>query len=55
MVQAFKSFFQLFPVADGESGQSCAVLELEEHQYGRGLISERSYPWAIEPAGLHPA
>ena len=20
----------------------------------RGLISERSYPWAVEPAGLRP-
>ena len=55
VVKAFKSFFQIFSVPDGESGQSCAVLELEEHQYGRGLISECSYPWAIEPAGLHPA
>ena len=22
------------------------VMELEEHQYGAGLMSERSYPWA---------
>ena len=52
MVKAFKSFFQIFSVPDGESGQSCGVLELEGHQYGGGLISERSYPWAVEPAGL---
>ena len=35
-VKAFKSFFQIFPVPDGESEQSCAVLELEGHQYGAG-------------------
>ena len=29
-----KSFFQMFPVPDGESGQSCEVLELEWDQYG---------------------
>ena len=34
VVKAFKSFFQIFPVPDGESGQSCEVLELEWHQYG---------------------
>ena len=39
---------------DGESGQSCGVLELEGHQYGPWLDSERSYPWAVEPAGLRP-
>jgi len=33
VVKAFKSF-QIFPVPDGESGQSCGVLELERHQYG---------------------
>ena len=27
-------FFQLFSVPDGESGQSCGILELEGHQYG---------------------
>ena len=53
VVKVFKSFFQLFPVPDGESEQSCAVLELEGHQYGRGLISERSYPSAVEPAALN--
>ena len=31
-----KSFFQLFSVPDGESGQSCGVLELEGYQYGSG-------------------
>ena len=31
-VNAFKSFFQMFPVPDGESGQSCGILELEGHQ-----------------------
>ena len=34
MVKAFKCFSQIFPVPDGESGQSCGVLELEGHQYG---------------------
>ena len=34
VVKAFKRFFQIFPVPDGESGQSCGVLELEGHQYG---------------------
>ena len=29
-----KSYFQLFSVPDGESGQSCGILELEGHQYG---------------------
>ena len=36
VVKAFKSFFQLFPVPDSESGQSYGVLELEWHQYGAG-------------------
>ena len=36
VVKAFKSFFQIFPVPDGESGQSCGELELEGHQYGAG-------------------
>jgi hypothetical protein len=27
VVKAFKSFFQMFSVPDGESGQSCGVLE----------------------------
>ena len=31
-VKAFKSFFQIFTVPVGESGQSCRVLELELHQ-----------------------
>ena len=34
VVKAFKSFSQMFSVPDGESGQSCGVLELEGHQYG---------------------
>ena len=33
VVKAFKSFFQPCSVPDGESGQSCGVLELEGHQY----------------------
>ena len=33
VVKAFKSF-QIFPVPDCESGQSCGVLEEEGHQYG---------------------
>ena len=43
----------MFSVPDGESGRSCGVPELEGHQYGAGLTSERSYPWAVEPAGLN--
>ena len=35
-VKALESFFQMFSVPDGESGQSCGVLELEGHQYGAG-------------------
>ena len=31
VVKAFKSFFQLFSVPDGEPGQSCGELELEVH------------------------
>ena len=34
VVNALKSFFQIFSVLDGESGPSCGVLELEGHQYG---------------------
>ena len=49
VVKCFKEFFQVFPVPDGESGQSCGGLELEGHQLVRGLISEPSYPWAVEP------
>ena len=51
-VKALKSFFQMFSVPDGESGQSCGVLELSTSMV-RGLNSERSYPWAVEPAGLN--
>ena len=36
VVKAFNSFFQMFSVPDGESGQSFGVLELEGHQYGAG-------------------
>ena len=36
VVKAFKSFSQMFSVPDGESGQSCEVLELEGRQYGAG-------------------
>jgi hypothetical protein len=32
-VKALKSFFRIFPVPDGESGQSCGVLELEWDQF----------------------
>jgi hypothetical protein len=53
VVKALKSFFQMFSVPDGESGQSCGVVELEGHSMVRGLISERSYPWAVEPSGLN--
>jgi len=53
VVNALKSFFQMFSVPDGESGLSCGVLELEGHQYGAWPDSERSYPWAVEPAGLN--
>ena len=31
-----EEFFQMFSVPDGESGQSCGVLQLEGHQYGAG-------------------
>jgi len=34
VVKLSRVFSQMFPVPDGESGQSCGVLELEEHQYG---------------------
>ena len=34
VVKAFKSFFQMFSVPDGEFGESCGVLELQGHQYG---------------------
>ena len=34
VVKVFKNCFQIFPVPDGESEQSCGVLELEGHQYG---------------------
>ena len=40
VAKAFKSF-QMFSVPDGESGQSCGVLELEGHLYGAWLDSER--------------
>ena len=36
VVKAFRSFSQIFSVADGESGQSCGILELEGHRYGAG-------------------
>ena len=50
VVKAFKSF-QMFPVPDGESGQSCGSWSWRGTSRVRGLISERSYPWAVEPAG----
>jgi hypothetical protein len=34
--QGFQEFFQLFSLPDGESRQSCGILELEGHQYGAG-------------------
>ena len=53
VVKDFKRFFQLFPVPDGESGQSCGSWNWRDTSMVRGLISERSYPWAVEPAGLN--
>jgi hypothetical protein len=52
-VKALKSFFQICPVPDGESGQSCGSWSWRGTSRVRGLISERSYPWAVEPAGLN--
>jgi len=46
-VNAFKSFFQMFPVPDGESGQSCGVRRWKGTSMVRRLISERSYPWTF--------
>jgi len=46
-VNAFKSFFQMFPVPDGESGQSCGVRSWKGTSMVRRLISERSYPWTF--------
>ena len=42
-----KSFFQMFPVPDGESGQSCGVRSWKGTSMVRRLISERSYPWTF--------
>ena len=53
MVKAFKSFFQIFSVPDGESGQSCGAWSWRGTSMVRGLISERSYPGAVKPAGLN--
>ena len=36
VVKALKSIFRIFPVPDGESGQSCGVVELEWDQYDAG-------------------
>ncbi len=53
VVKAFKSSFQLFSVPDGDSGQSVGSWSWRGTRMVRGLISERSYPWAVEPAGLN--
>ena len=47
MVKAFKSF-QMFPVPDGESGQSCGVLELEGSGWPRYI---RTPPAGSPPPG----
>ena len=47
MVKAFKNFFQLSSVPDGESGQSCGSWSWRGTSMVRGLLSERSYPWAL--------
>ncbi len=54
VVKALKSFFQLFSVPDSECGQSVESWSWRSNNMVRGLISERSYPWAVEPAGLRP-
>ena len=53
VVKALKSFFQLFSVPDSECGQSVESWSWRSNNMVRGLISERSYPWAVEPAGLN--
>ena len=52
VVKAFKSF-QIFPVPDGESGQSCGELELEWDQYGEWPDFSVQLAVAVEPAGLN--
>jgi hypothetical protein len=47
VVKAFKSF-QMFPVPDGESGQSCGVLELEGSGWPRYI---RTPPAGSPPPG----
>ena len=45
-IKAFKGFSQTFSVPDGESGQSCEVLELELRQYGARPDFSAQLPWA---------
>ena len=52
VVKDFKRL-QIFPVPDGESEQSCGSWNWRDTSMMRGLISERSYPWAVEPVGLN--
>ena len=53
VVKALKSFFQLFSVPDSECGQSVESWSWRSNNMVRGLISERSYPWAVKPPGLN--
>jgi len=52
VVKAFKSF-QIFPVPAASPGRAVGSWSWRGTSMVRGLISERSYPWAVEPAGLN--
>jgi len=52
VVKASRVFSRL-PVPGGESGQSGGSWSWRGTRMVRGLISERSYPWEVEPAGLN--
>ena len=53
VVKAFKSFFQIFRCLTASPGRAVGSWSWNGTSRVRGLISERSYPWAVEPAGLN--
>ena len=53
VVKAFKSFSSYVRCLTARPGRAVRSWRWRGTSMVRGLISERSYPWAVEPAGLN--
>jgi hypothetical protein len=53
VVKAFRVFPRYFRCLTASPGRAVRSWSWRGTSMVRGLISERSYPWAVEPAGLN--